>query len=260
LDKSKGLKVLKLLPASDGRFGAEDAFRYFYCMKTIGLIGGITWFSSLDYYRYLNQLVNERQGGDNSARIILNSVNYGEIKRLTQANDWKSISAIICDAAKKTEAAGADCLLLGANTMHHIAEDVAAAVSIPLIHIADAAAKAIKEKNIKTIALLGTKYTMLFDFYKNILASHGIKTLVPDENGIEAVNKGIYEELGKGILRPETKAKFLVIIDQLIKQGAGGVILGCTEIPLLIKQEDSPVPVFDTTLLHAMAAVDFALG
>jgi|CXWL01.1.fsa_nt_gi aspartate racemase len=229
-------------------------------MKTIGLVGGLTWYSSIDYYRFMNQLVNERLGGDAAAKIILYSVNYGEIKKLTQDGNWKGITAIICDAAKKTEAAGADCLLLGANTMHHIAEEVAAAISIPLIHIADAAAKAIKEKNISTVALLGTKYTMQFDFYKNKLASHGIKTLIPGESGVEAINKSIYEELGKGILLPETKQQYLTIINELVQQGAEGVILGCTEIPLLIKQEDSSVPVFDTTLLHATAGVDFVLG
>ncbi|MBK7560820.1 MAG: aspartate/glutamate racemase family protein [Chitinophagaceae bacterium] len=229
-------------------------------MKTIGLVGGLTWYSTIDYYRFMNQQVNERLGGDEAAKIVLNSVNYGEIKKLTQAGDWKGISAIISKAAKMTEAAGADCLLLGANTMHHIAEEVAAVIQIPLIHIADATAKAIKEKKIKTVGLLGTKYTMQFDFYKNKLASHGITTLIPDECGVEDINKSIYEELGKGILLPETKQKFLTIINELIRQGAEGVILGCTEIPLLIKQEDSPVPVFDTTLLHAIAAVDFALG
>ena len=209
-------------------------------MKTIGLVGGLTWYSSMDYYRFFNEQVNERLGGDEAARVILNSVNYGEIKKLTQAGNWKAITTIISEAAKKTESAGADCLLLGANTMHHIADEVAAAINIPLIHIADAAAKAIKEKNINTVVLLGTKYTMQFDFYKNRLASHGITTLIPDERGIEAINKTIYEELGKGILLPETKQKYLIIIDGLIQQGAEGVILGCTEIPLLIKQGAAP--------------------
>jgi aspartate racemase len=229
-------------------------------MKTIGLVGGITWHSSLDYYRYFNQLVNERLGGNESAQVILNSVNYGTIKKLTEAGDWKGITAIIAGAAKNAEKAGADCILLGANTMHHIADEVAAAVTVPLIHIADATAKAILAKGVKTAALLGTKYTMQFDFYKNKLTSHGINTLIPDEAGVEAINTFIYQELGKGIFLPETKKQFLLVIDKLIQQGAEGVILGCTEIPLLIKQEDCPVPVFDTTLLHATAAVDFVLG
>ncbi|MBK9661288.1 MAG: aspartate/glutamate racemase family protein [Chitinophagaceae bacterium] len=229
-------------------------------MKTIGLVGGLTWHSTIDYYRFMNQQVNERLGNDMAAKIIINSVNYGEIKRLTQSGDWNSIAAIISDAAKKTEAAGADCLLLGANTMHHIAEEVAAVTNIPLIHIADATAKAIKAKRVSTIALLGTKYTMQFDFYKNKLALHGIKTLIPDERGIEIINKSIYEELGKGILSSSTKEQYIGIINSLHQQGAEGVILGCTEIPLLIKQEDCSIPVFDTTLLHATAAVDFVLS
>lgn len=229
-------------------------------MKTIGLIGGLTWYSSIEYYRYINQKINERLGGDEAARIILNSVNYGEIKKLTQSGNWKDIAAIICEAARNTEAAGADCLLIGANTMHHIADEVAAAVNIPLIHVADAVAKAILEKDINTVALLGTKYTMQFDFYKNRLATHGITTLIPEEEDIEVINQSIYEELGKGILLPETKQMYLDVIEELVLNGAEGVILGCTEIPLLIKQEDSPVPVFDTTQIHATAAVDFALG
>jgi aspartate racemase len=229
-------------------------------MKTIGLIGGLTWHSSLDYYRYFNQLTNERLGGDEAAKIILNSVNYGEIKKLTHAGDWKSISHIICTAAKQTENAGADCILLGANTMHHIADEVAAEISIPLIHIADATGKAILKKSLKSVALLGTKYTMQFDFYKQRLAGHGIHTIIPDEKGIEFINSSIYEELGKGIFKDETRQKYLSVIDGLVLQGAEGVVLGCTEIPLLIKQEDSPVPVFDTALLHAAAAVDFALS
>jgi aspartate racemase len=229
-------------------------------MKTIGLVGGLTWHSTVDYYRFMNLQVNERLGDDASARIILNSVNYGEIKKLTKAGNWKGITAIIGEAAKRTEAAGADCLLLGANTMHHIADEVAAMINIPLLHIADATAKAIRQKELHTVALLGTKYTMQFDFYKNKLAAHGIKTLIPGESGIEIINNTIYGELGKGILLPGTKQRYLSIIDELIAQGAEGVILGCTEIPLLIKQDDCRVPVFDTTLLHATAAVEFALG
>jgi aspartate racemase len=229
-------------------------------MKTIGLIGGITWYSTIDYYRYMNQIVNERLGGDASARIILNSVNYDEIKKLTQADNWKGVSGIICEAAKKTETAGADCLLLGANTIHHIADEVAAAITIPVIHVADAAGKAIQQQNISIVGLLGTKYTMQFDFYKSKLSAYDITTLIPDENDIELVNNSIYNELGKGILLSETKQMYLEVIDQLIQQGAEGIILGCTEIPLLIKQDDSPVPVFDTTLLHATAAIDFAFA
>jgi len=236
------------------------ALLYFYLMKTIGLIGGLTWYSSIDYYRYINQKINERLGGDEAARIILNSVNYGKIKKLTQSGNWKAISTIICGLARDTEAAGADCLLIGANTMHHIADEVASAVNIPLIHVADVVAKAIVKKNINTVALLGTKYTMQFDFYKSHLAAHGITTLIPEEQDIEVINQSIYEELGKGILLPETKQMYLGVIEKLVLKGAEGIILGCTEISLLINQDDSSVPVFDTTQIHAAAAVDFALG
>lgn len=228
-------------------------------MKMIGLIGGLTWHSSVDYYRYFNQLVNERLGGDEAARVLLNSVNYGEIKKLTQAGDWDSIARIISAAARQCEQAGASCILLGANTMHHIAERVQQSVSIPLIHIADATARAIRAQGLDTVLLLGTKYTMLFDFYRDKLTAHGIRTLVPDAAGVEMVNNSIYEELGKGIILPETRQRYIALIREQMEAGAQGVILGCTEIPLLIKPADSPVPVFDTTYLHAKAAVDFAL-
>jgi len=229
-------------------------------MKIIGLVGGLTWHSTIDYYRYMNQLVNKRLGGDQAATIVLYSVNFGEIGALTQAGNWKRIASIIGEAAKRTEGAGADCLLLGANTMHQVAEEVAALINIPLLHIADATAKAIKEEKCSTVALLGTRYTMQFDFYRNKLAAHGIRALIPGEADVEYINTSIYQELGKGVFLPATKRQYLSIIDGLVKEGAEGVILGCTEIPLLIKQEDCPVPVFDTTLLHATAAVDFALS
>ncbi len=229
-------------------------------MKTIGLVGGLSWVSSLDYYRFFNEITNQRLGGNEAAKIVMYSVNYGEIVTLTHKGDWNGIAAIISEAAKKVEAAGADCVLLGANTMHHIAERVQEKVSVPLLHIADATAKAIHQKGITKVALLGTRYTMQFEFYKNKLAGHGIETIIPDAEGIEYVNNAIYNELGKGQFLPGTKQQFLQLIDELSKKGAGGVILGCTEIPMLIKQTDTAVPVFDTTLLHATAAVDFALG
>ena len=229
-------------------------------MKTIGLIGGLTWYSSLEYYRIVNEEINKRLGGDEAARMVINSVNFGEIKKLTHQNNWNAIETIICNAARKTEEAGAECLLIGANTMHKIATQVQQAVNIPVIHIADATAAAIKKQNIKTVALLGTKYTMQLDFYKSKLAAHGIETLIPNETDVEIINNAIYEELDKGIFKPETREKFLSVINGMIKQGAEGIILGCTEIPLLIKQEDCTVPVFDTGAIHANAAVDFALS
>ena len=229
-------------------------------MKTIGLVGGTSWISSLDYYRLFNEITNQRLGGNEAAKIVLYSVNYGEIVALTKKGDWDAIAAIMCDAAQKIEKAGADCILLGANTMHNIADRVQAAIQIPLLHIADATAIAIKQKGLKKVALLGTRYTMQFDFYKKKLEEHGIETIIPDDKGIEFVNDAIYNELGKGKFLPSTKQLFIDLINKLAHEGAEGAILGCTEIPMLIKQEDTPVPVFDTTLIHATAAVDFVLG
>ena len=205
-------------------------------------------------------MVNERLGGVEAAKLILYSVNFGEIKKLTEAGDWTGISRIICDAARKLEKAGADCMLLGANTMHKIAPEVQAAINIPLIHIASVTATEISTKGLSKVALLGTRYTMLFDFYKNALAEQGIETLIPMATQIDFINTAIYSELAINQFLPETKKGFLEVIEDLVKAGAEGIILGCTEIPLLIKQTDVSVPVFDTTALHARAAVDFALS
>jgi aspartate racemase len=229
-------------------------------MKTIGLIGGLTWLSTLDYYRLLNEMVNKQLGGVEAGQIIVYSVNFGEIKVLTEAGQWDEIAKQISGAAKKLEQAGADCILIGANTMHKIADEIQAAVAIPVIHIAEEVAASIKEKKLSRVALLGTKYTMQLDFYKNKLAAKGISTIIPNEAEIEIINTAIYTEMSKGLFTPGTKAKFLEIIERLIHEGAEGIILGCTEIPILIKQEDCSVPVFDTTRIHAKAAVKFALG
>lgn len=232
----------------------------FYSMKTIGIIGGITWLSSVEYYRLLNELVNKKLGGVESARIILFSVNFAEIKTLTEAGRWDKIEAIVRDAAQKLEAAGADCLLIGANTMHKIADQIQQSVKIPLIHIAEETAKEIKRAGQSTVALLGTKYTMQLPFFSDKLAAQDITTIIPEEDDISFINNAIYAELGKGLFLPETKQRFIDIIHKLVKQGAQGVILGCTEIPLLLQQKDSPVPVYDTTLIHSKAAVEFSLG
>ena len=229
-------------------------------MKTIGLVGGLTWHSSADYYRYFNQLVNQRLGGEEAAKIILNSVNFGTIKKLTLTDNWDGVADIIISAAQKTVKAGADCILLGANTMHYIADRVAAAINVPLIHIADATAAAIRDQGLDTVALLGTKYTMQMDFYRDRLKENGISALIPDAEGIRFINESIYSELDSGIFRDETRKRYLQIINQLMEEGAKGVILGCTEIPLLIKQEHVSIPVFDTAWWHAKAAVDFALA
>jgi aspartate racemase len=228
-------------------------------MKTIGLIGGLTWYSTLDYYRLLNELANKALGGSHAAKIILNSVDFAEIEVLTKKQDWDAIAIIMCDAAKIIENAGASCLMIGANTMHKIADEVQAAVKIPVIHVADAVATAIKVKGLKKVALLGTKYTMQLGFYKTKLAAAGIEVIIPGEADIELINDSIYNEFSKGIFLTERKTQYLRIIQALIDSGAEGIILGCTEIPILIKQEDSGVPVFDTAFIHAAAAVDFAL-
>ncbi len=228
-------------------------------MKTIGLIGGISWYSTIDYYRIINESVNNSLGNNTSAKIFLYSVNYGEIVNLIQKGDWDGIELIISKAAKQLENAGADCMLLCANTMHTIADKVQSAINIPLIHVADVVLNSLNQKKIKTVLLLGTKYTMLGNFYTDRLKQNGIKLLIPDSNEMEQINKSIYNELGKGILSPATKKMYQEIIKKYIDFGSEGVILGCTEIPMLIQQSDCTIPIFDTTLLHASAAVSFAI-
>jgi aspartate racemase len=228
-------------------------------MKTIGIIGGMSWLSSVEYYRLLNEMVNERLGGVNAAKAILYSVNFEEIKTLTFAGDWEGISQLICNVARKLEAAGADCILIGANTMHKIADEIQRSVSIPIIHIAEETGKVIQEKKLRKVALLGTKYTMELDFYPDRLARYGIATIIPNDEDRQYIHDAIYGEMGKGIFLPSTKEKFLSIINKLAAQEAEGIVLGCTEIPILVKQSDCSIPIFDTTYIHAGAAVDFAL-
>jgi aspartate racemase len=228
-------------------------------MKKIGLIGGLTYVSSLEYYRLLNELVNEKRGGSEAAEIIMYSVNFGEIRKFTEADDWNSLSTIMCNAARTLENAGADCIMIGANTMHKIAGDVRASVSIPVIHVAEVVAQEIKKQGLHKVALLGTKYTMQLDFYKSILAKNGIETIIPGDADIEYINKTIYTEFSKNIFTAEAKKKYLDIISQLQRDGAEGIILGCTEIPILIKQSDCTVPLLDTAKIHSSAAVEFAL-
>ena len=229
-------------------------------MKTIGIIGGISWLSSAEYYRIINQLVNQQLGGVHSARIILYSVDYEEIKQLTFANNWAAIADMIGGIAQSLEKAGAHCILLGANTMHRIAKEVQARISIPLLHIATTTGAAIRAKQFNTVALLGTRYTMELGFYQEALDAFGIRVLLPDEEDRQFVHDAIYEEMGKNIFLPSTKERILSIITAAGEQGAEAVILGCTEIPLMIQQSDSPLPVFDTSFIHAAAAVRFALS
>ena len=230
-------------------------------MKTIGLLGGMTWHSTVDYYRLINEDVQRRLGGSSSARCVLYSVEFGEFEELQKAGDWDRLTRLMVDAALKVEGAGADLLIICANTMHRTAEAISAAVAIPLIHIVDAAATEIRKARLKTIGLLGTRYTMEQDFYRERLEKkHGLRVLVPDEADRTRVHDVIYSELGHGLIKDSSRAQYLAIIEKLRARGAEGVILGCTEIPMLIGAEDSRVPVFDTTAIHASAAVDFALA
>lgn len=228
-------------------------------MKTIGLIGGTTWISTVDYYRIINETVNEMLGGLNSAELLLYSFNFTDIKKHLDTNNWKAIAELYCEAALKLQNAGVACIVLCANTPHTIADDVRKAISVPLIHISEATAAEIARKRLKKVALLGTRFTMEFDFFKNKLSANGIETLIPGDIDRDFINNSIFNELGKDIFLQETKERYLDIIGKLVEQGAEGIIFGCTEIPLLIKPQDCTVPVFDTTLIHAKAAVKFAL-
>lgn len=227
-------------------------------MKTIGLVGGTGWVSTIEYYRLINQKMNEKKGGLTAARIIIYSVNYGEIDALNQKGDKLSVMLTLKHAALKLEAAGADCMLLGANTTHQFAEDIQQALRIPLIHIGEATADEIAKSGQKKVGLLGTKYTMEMDFYKEKLREKSIEAIVPGEDDRNFIHHSINSELLHNQFLPETKARFLDIINQLQQQGAEGIILGCTEIPLLIKQEDCSIPLFNTIEIHAKAAVEFA--
>ncbi|MEU6768790.1 aspartate/glutamate racemase family protein [Streptomyces sp. NPDC046853] len=229
-------------------------------MKTIGLVGGMSWESSAEYYRLLNELVRERLGGLHSARCVLYSVDFAEIERLQVAGEWEAAGGVLAGAAKGVEAAGADLVLICTNTMHKVAEQVQAALSVPLLHLADATAAAVLRSGVRRVGLLGTAFTMEQDFYRERLASHGLDVLVPDADGRALVHRVIYEELCLGAVHEASRAGYQNVIEDLVREGAEGVILGCTEIELLIGQEHSPVPVFPTTRLHAEAAVAAALG
>lgn len=230
-------------------------------MKTIGLIGGMSWESSIEYYRIINETVREKLGGLHSAKSVMYSVDFAEIQSLQHQGEWEQATQFMIEAAKHVEEGGADFILICTNTMHQMADEVQAHLRIPLLHIADPTAEKIKAQGLKKVGLLGTRYTMEGDFYKGRLVNtHDLEVIVPMEEARELVNRVIYDELVMGKLRPTSKAKYVAIIDRLVARGAEGIILGCTEIGLLIKQEDAQVPVFDTTLIHAKAAVAYALG
>jgi len=229
-------------------------------MKTIGLLGGMSWESSMVYYKIVNEKVKEILGGHHSCECIMYSVDFDTIKTLQHKGDWDELTRIMISAAQKIEKGGAQMLTICTNTMHKMYNEVQNSISIPVLHIADATAEAIKEKNLHTIALLGTRFTMEHDFYKGRLTDkHGINVLVPEGKDLETVHNIIYNELVLGVIKNESREAYKKIIEKLAKKGAQGVILGCTEIPLLIQQNDVSIPVFDTTTIHAEKTVKFAV-
>ena len=228
-------------------------------MKTIGLIGGMSWESTVPYYRIINEKVKEKLGGLHSARIVLYSVEFSEIEECQATGQWDRSAEILGDAAKKLETAGADFIVICTNTMHKVADQIQGGISVPVVHIADATADALEAAGIRRVALLGTKYTMTQDFYKSRLMARGFDVLIPEGADVERVNDVIYNELCVGEIREESRALFGGIISKLKNRGAEAVILGCTEIGLLVKQESSVLPVFDTTEIHAVRAAELAL-
>ncbi|HAE59138.1 MAG TPA: aspartate racemase [Anaerolineae bacterium] len=229
-------------------------------MKTIGMIAGMSWESSLEYYRLVNEGVKAGLGGLHSAKCVLVSVDFAEIEVLQREGRWDEATQAMIDVARQVQAGGADFLLICTNTMHKMAEQVQASIEIPLLHIADAAAEAIKARGLHKVGLLGTRFTMEEDFYRGRLAEkYGLEVLIPDDADRAIIHRVIYEELVLGKIVPASKLEYQRIIASLIQQGAEGIILGCTEIGLLVKDEDSRVPLFDTTSIHAQAAVEMAL-
>ncbi|NNE02244.1 MAG: aspartate/glutamate racemase family protein [Eudoraea sp.] len=230
-------------------------------MKKIGLIGGMSWESSLVYYQLMNEKVRELLGGFHSSRCILESVDFAEIEKLQHQDDWDSLNTLMVEAAKNLENANADCIVLCTNTMHLCSEEITKNIAIPFLHIAVATAERIKAENISKVLLLGTKFTMEKDFFKDILfKEYGIAVVLPNQEDRDAVHTIIYEELVHGKIIPRSKEQYQRIIADSMRHGAEGVVLGCTEIPLLIKEADVPIPIFDTTKIHAEAAVEFAVN
>ncbi|WP_404469572.1 aspartate/glutamate racemase family protein [Sutcliffiella horikoshii] len=228
-------------------------------MKVIGLIGGMSWESSVEYYRIINQEVKRRLGGLHSAKCLLYSVDFHEIERYQSGGAWDKAGEVLGDAARSLEMGGADFIVICTNTMHKVVKDIESKITIPLLHIADATAAQIKEKGINSVGLLGTRYTMEQDFYKSRLETNGIKVIVPSEQEREIINKVIYEELCLGKIQEKSRDYYKKVIHGLIESGAKGIILGCTEIGLLVKPEDSNVPLFDTAYIHALEAVNRSL-
>jgi aspartate racemase len=229
-------------------------------VKVIGLIGGMSWESSIEYYRIINEAARARLGGFHSAKSLMVSVDFAEIESLQHQGRWQEAAQVLIAAAKSLENGGADFVVLCTNTMHKVADEMAAHIRIPILHIADATAERIKASGMGRVGLLGTRFTMEEDFYKSRLTDrYGLEVVIPDATGREIVHRVIYDELVKGEIREQSKQQYLDIIERLVEDGAEGVILGCTEIGLLVRDEDCRVPLFDTTRIHAEAAVAYAL-
>ena len=229
-------------------------------MKTIGLIGGMSWQSTIPYYRLINETVSRTLGGFHSAKIIVWSIDFADLEVLQRNGQWEEAGLQLTDAARALEQAGAEVLLIGANTMHIVADQIAAGIGIPVLHVADAAAAAVLEAGARTVGLLGTRFTMEKEFYRQRLESHGLSVLIPEKADRDEVHRVIYEELVLGRIEDASRDAYRRVIADLIARGAEAIIFGCTEIGLLVSQSDSAVPVFDTTIIHAEAAARFAMG
>ncbi len=230
-------------------------------MKTIGLIGGMSWESSIEYYRLINETARDRLGGLHSAKSVMYSVDFAEIEMLQHQGKWDQATRMMIDVAKNVERGGADFVIICTNTMHKMANDVQQAIDIPLLHIADATAEKIKAQGLNKVGLLGTKFTMEQGFYRGRLVDqHGLEVIIPDDRQREMVHRVIYDELCVGQVEAGSKAQYLDIMAEFVDDGAQGIILGCTEIGLLVGEEDCQVPLFDTTYIHAVAAVEYALA
>ena len=228
-------------------------------LKTIGLIGGMSWESTVTYYKIINEVIKEKLGGLHSAKCVLYSVDFQEIEECQANGNWEKSGEILGEAAYNLEKAGADFIVICTNTMHKVVNQIKEKISIPILHIAEMTAEEILEKGLENIALLGTKYTMEQDFYKSKLIEKGINVIIPDKNDVEIINKVIYDELCLGTINSDSKKKFLEIVDKLRSKGAEGIILGCTEIGLLIKNADTDVPLFDTAIIHAEQAAIYSI-
>ncbi|MBF37538.1 aspartate/glutamate racemase family protein [Idiomarina sp. UBA4520] len=229
-------------------------------MKTVGIIGGMSWESTSTYYRRLNQLINERLGGLHSAELILASVDFAPIEEMQSRGDWNTAASALVTKARQLDKAGAECIVIATNTMHKVASEIEAAVSIPLIHIVDALANHLKKNGVERAGLLGTRFTMQQPFYKERLEQQGIQVLIPNESDSKAIDSIIFKELCRGKFSAEAREQYLSIIKSLANIGAQGVILGCTEIGLLVQQEHSELPLFDTTEVHCQAIADWMLN